>query len=127
MLADLVPASEAVFRCFIQSDHLHPPGPQPGSFQPTRDEQSVTPSWGQKHLRRSMSDQKAPKTIELDLLNEVVTIELDELEEDATNLILVLNESECKVWVWTKLAQEYWQRGYHDEAEKIALAAITSE
>jgi hypothetical protein len=74
-----------------------------------------------------MSDQKAPKTIELDLLNEVVTIELDELEEDATNLILVLNESECKVWVWTKLAQEYWQRGYHDEAEKIALAAITSE
>ena len=74
-----------------------------------------------------MSDPKAPKTIELDLLNEVVTIELDELEEDATNLILVLNESECKVWVWTKLAQEYWQRGYHDEAEKIALAAITSE
>ena len=74
-----------------------------------------------------MSEQKAPKTIELDLLNEVVTIELDELEEDATNLILVLNESECKVWVWTKLAQEYWQRGYHDEAEKIALAAITSE
>ncbi|KAF9647341.1 RNA polymerase II-associated protein [Thelephora ganbajun] len=72
-----------------------------------------------------MSDPKAPKTIELDLLNEVVTIELDELEEDATNLILVLNESECKVWVWTKLAQEYWQRGYHDEAEKIALAAIT--
>ena len=74
-----------------------------------------------------MSDPKAPKTIELDLLNEVVTIELDELEEDATNLILVLNESECKVWVWTKLAQEYWQRGYHDEAEKIALAAIASE
>jgi len=74
-----------------------------------------------------MSDLKAPKTIELDLVNEVVTIELDELEEDATNLILVLNESECKVWVWTKLAQEYWQRGYHDEAEKIALAAITSE
>ena len=74
-----------------------------------------------------MSDPKAPKTIELDLLNEVVTIELDELEEDATNLILVLNESECKVWVWTKLAQEYWQRGYHDEAEKIALAAISSK
>ena len=74
-----------------------------------------------------MSEPKAPKTIELDLLNEVVTIELDELEEDATNLILVLNESECKVWVWTKLAQEYWQRGYHNEAEKIALAAIASE
>ena len=74
-----------------------------------------------------MSDLKVPKTIELDLLNEVVTIELDELEEDATNLILVLNESECKVWVWTKLAQEYWQRGYHAEAEKIALAAITSK
>ena len=121
---NLVLASPVVFRRFTQSDHLHP-GPQLGSH--AQREHSVTPFWGQKHPRRTMTDQKAPKTIELDLLNEVVTIELDELEEDATNLILVLNESECKVWVWTKLAQEYWQRGYHDEAEKIALAAITSE
>jgi RNA polymerase-associated protein CTR9 len=73
-----------------------------------------------------MSDSQAGKTIEIDLVNEVVTIELDDLEADASNIILLLQDSDCKVWVWTKLAGEYWRRGYPDEAEKIALAAIES-
>lgn len=73
-----------------------------------------------------MADSYTGKTIEIDLINEVITIELDDLEPDASNIIYLLEDSDAKVWLWTKLAGEYWRRGYPEEAEKIALAAKKS-
>lgn len=73
-----------------------------------------------------MADSHTGKTIEIDLINEVVTIELDDLEPDSSNIISLLLDGECKEWVWTKLAGEYWRRGYLDEAEKIAAAGVES-
>ncbi|KAH9858911.1 RNA polymerase II-associated protein [Lenzites betulinus] len=55
---------------------------------------------------------------------EVITIELDNLDPNPDDLLEVLKEGQCKVWIWTRLAVEYWRRGYLDAAEKIAQTAI---
>ncbi|KAF5374557.1 hypothetical protein D9757_010165 [Collybiopsis confluens] len=57
---------------------------------------------------------------------EVITIDLDNLEPDPEDLLELLRESKCKVWVWTKLAGEYWRKGYVAAAERIANSAIDS-
>ncbi|KIK69347.1 hypothetical protein GYMLUDRAFT_214453 [Collybiopsis luxurians FD-317 M1] len=57
---------------------------------------------------------------------EVITIDLDNLEPDPEDLLELLRESQCKVWVWTKLAGEYWRKGYLAAAERIASSAIES-
>ncbi|KAI0633528.1 RNA polymerase II-associated protein [Trametes polyzona] len=54
---------------------------------------------------------------------EVITIELDNLDPNPDDLLELLKEGQCKVWIWTKLAAEYWRRGQLDAAEKIALTA----
>ncbi|OBZ70980.1 Tetratricopeptide repeat protein 1 [Grifola frondosa] len=57
---------------------------------------------------------------------EVITIELDSLDPNPEDLIELLREGQCRVWIWTRLAVEYWRKGLLDAAEKIALAAIRS-
>ncbi|KAI0645859.1 RNA polymerase II-associated protein [Trametes meyenii] len=55
---------------------------------------------------------------------EVITIELDNLDPNPDDLLEVLKEGQCKVWIWTRLAAEYWRRGLLDAAEKIAQTAL---
>ncbi|EGO00400.1 hypothetical protein SERLA73DRAFT_122419 [Serpula lacrymans var. lacrymans S7.3] len=55
---------------------------------------------------------------------EVITIDLDNLDTNPDDVIELLKDGQCKVWVWTKLAGEYWRRGYLEAAEKIAQSAI---
>ncbi|KAI0368298.1 RNA polymerase II-associated protein [Pilatotrama ljubarskyi] len=55
---------------------------------------------------------------------EVITIELDNLDPNPDDLLEVLREGQCKVWIWTRLAAEYWRRGHLDAAEKIAQTAL---
>ncbi|KAL7281504.1 hypothetical protein ACG7TL_004819 [Trametes sanguinea] len=54
---------------------------------------------------------------------EVITIEFDSLDPNPDDLIEVLKEAQCKAWIWTRLAAEYWRRGQLDAAEKIAKTA----
>lgn len=58
--------------------------------------------------------------------HEVINVELDSLDPNPDDLLEVLKEGQCKVWIWTRLASEYWRRGYLDAAERIAQAAIES-
>ncbi|KAK1229557.1 protein required for normal CLN1 and CLN2 G1 cyclin expression [Marasmius sp. AFHP31] len=55
---------------------------------------------------------------------EVITIDLDNLDPDPHDVLDLLKDGDCKVWVWTKLAGEYWRRGYLDAAESITNAGI---
>jgi len=55
---------------------------------------------------------------------EVISIDLDRLDPNPDDVLDVLREGQCRVWVWTKLAGEYWRRGYLDAAAKIANTAI---
>lgn len=65
------------------------------------------------------------RTIDIELGGqEVITVELDSLDPNPDDLLEVLKEGQCKVWIWTRLAAEYWRRGLLDAAEKIAKAAF---
>lgn len=55
---------------------------------------------------------------------EVITIDLDNLDPNPDDVLDLLKDGQCKVWVWTKLAGEYWRRGYLDAAERIARSAV---
>ncbi|KIJ58709.1 hypothetical protein HYDPIDRAFT_33920 [Hydnomerulius pinastri MD-312] len=57
---------------------------------------------------------------------EVITIDLDNLDPSPDDVLDLLKEGQCKVSVWTKLAGEYWRRGYLSAAERIAHSAIES-
>ncbi|KAH7907720.1 hypothetical protein BJ138DRAFT_1116454 [Hygrophoropsis aurantiaca] len=57
---------------------------------------------------------------------EVITIDLDNLDPNPDDVLDLLKEGQCRVSVWTKLAGEYWRRGYLQAAERIAQAAIES-
>ncbi|KAG5647061.1 hypothetical protein DXG03_001431 [Asterophora parasitica] len=57
---------------------------------------------------------------------EIITIDLDNLDPDPEDVLSLLKDGQCKIWVWTKLAGEYWRRGYLDAADKIARSAIES-
>ncbi|KAH7889009.1 hypothetical protein F5I97DRAFT_1804053 [Phlebopus sp. FC_14] len=57
---------------------------------------------------------------------EVITIDLDNLDPNPDDVLDLLKEGQCRISVWTKLAGEYWRRGYLDAAERIAHAAIES-
>lgn len=65
------------------------------------------------------------RTIDIELPGqEVITVELDSLDPNPDDLLEVLKEGQCKVWIWTRLATEYWRRGILDAAEKIATTAL---
>lgn len=57
---------------------------------------------------------------------EVITVDLDNLDPNPDDVLDLLKDGQCKIWVWTKLAGEYWRRGYLEAAEKIARSAIES-
>ncbi|KAH7920613.1 TPR-like protein [Leucogyrophana mollusca] len=57
---------------------------------------------------------------------EVITIDLDNLDPNPEDVLDLLKEGQCRVSVWTRLAGEYWRRGYLAAAERIAQAAIES-
>lgn len=77
---------------------------------------------------RSPSPPPASRSVDIELGGqEVITIDLDNLDPDPSDVLDLLKEGQCKVWVWTKLAGEYWRRGFLGAAEKIALAAVDCE
>jgi RNA polymerase-associated protein CTR9 len=65
--------------------------------------------------------------IELGGAQEVITIDLDNLDPNPDDVLELLKEGNCKVWMWTKLAGEYWRRGWLDAAERLALAGVDRE
>ena len=74
---------------------------------------------------RSPSPPAAGRSVDIELGGqEVITIDLDNLDPNPEDVLDLLKEGQCKVWVWTKLAGEYWRRGYLGAAEKIAQQAI---
>ncbi|KAG6850877.1 hypothetical protein H0H93_007495 [Arthromyces matolae] len=67
------------------------------------------------------------RTIDIEVgSQEVITIDLDILDPNPEDVLELLKDGQCKIWVWTKLAGEYWRRGYLEAAEKIARTAIDS-
>jgi len=77
-----------------------------------------------------MSDTRTPspppgRSIDIELSGqEIITVDLDHLDADPDDILDLLKESQSGVWVWTKLAGEYWRQGFLDTAEKLALAAV---
>ncbi|PPQ83611.1 hypothetical protein CVT25_006296 [Psilocybe cyanescens] len=57
---------------------------------------------------------------------EVITIDLDNLDPNPDDVLDLLKDGQCNIFVWTKLAGEYWRRGYLEAAERIATTAIES-
>lgn len=55
---------------------------------------------------------------------EVITIDLDNLDPNPEDVLDLLKDGQCKIWVWTKLAGEYWRKGFFDAAERIAHTAV---
>ncbi|TFK25227.1 RNA polymerase II-associated protein [Coprinopsis marcescibilis] len=74
-----------------------------------------------------MDEVQTGRSVDIELGGqEVITIDLDNLDPNPVDVLDLLKEGQCKIWIWTKLAAEYWRRGYLDAAEKIAQAAIES-
>ena len=72
-----------------------------------------------------MDDVPPNRTVDIELGGqEVISIDLDNLDPNPDDVLDLLKEGQCKIWVWTKLAGEYWRRGILDAAERIAQAAI---
>jgi len=68
------------------------------------------------------------RTVDIDLgTAEVITIDLDNLDPNPDDVLDLLKDGQCKDWVWSKLAGEYWRKGYLEGAERIALTAIECE
>ncbi|EMD33781.1 hypothetical protein CERSUDRAFT_117863 [Gelatoporia subvermispora B] len=65
----------------------------------------------------------AGRSLEVELLSEVISIELDNLDPNPQDMIDLLREGRCKGWIWTTLAAEYWRNGYLDGAQKIGEVA----
>lgn len=65
------------------------------------------------------------RALEIDIGDqEVITIDLDALDQSTDDVINVLQDARCKVTTWTQLASEYWRRGWLDSAQRIAHAAL---
>ena len=75
---------------------------------------------------QDMDDAPLPgRSVDIELGGqEVITIDLDNLDPNPDDVLDLLKDGQCKVWVWTKLAGEYWRRGYLDAAERIAVTAV---
>ena len=79
-----------------------------------------------------MEDTRSPsptpgRTLDIELTSqEVISLDLDNLVLNPEDLLEVLKDSQSKVWVWTKLAAEYWNQGHLDIAEKLAQGGIDS-
>jgi RNA polymerase-associated protein CTR9 len=74
---------------------------------------------------RSPSPTSGGRSLDIELSGqEIITVDLDNLDANPDDLLEVLRESQSKVFVWTKLATEYWRRGNLEAAEKLALGAL---
>lgn len=75
-----------------------------------------------------MADDVPPgRSVDIELGGqEVITIDLDNLDPNPEDVLDLLKEGLGKIWVWSKLASEYWRRGYLDAAERIAHAVVDS-
>jgi RNA polymerase-associated protein CTR9 len=73
-----------------------------------------------------MDDTSLPgRSVDIELGGqEVITIDLDNLDPNPDDVLDLLKEGQCTIFVWTKLAAEYCRRGYLEAAERIALTAI---
>ena len=72
-----------------------------------------------------MDDVSQGRSIDIELGGqEVITIDLGNLDPNPEDVLDLLKDGQCKIWVWTRLAGEYWRRGYLDAAERIALTAV---
>ncbi|KAJ2930254.1 hypothetical protein H1R20_g6829, partial [Candolleomyces eurysporus] len=72
-----------------------------------------------------MDDITSGRSVDIELGGqEVISIDLDNLDPNPEDVLDLLKEGQCKIWVWTKLAGEYWRRGHLDAAERIAQTAI---
>jgi hypothetical protein len=73
-----------------------------------------------------MDDTSLPgRSVDIELGGqEVITIDLDNLDPNPDDVRDLVKEGKCTIYVWTKLAGEYWRRGYLEAAERIALTAI---
>ncbi|KAH9948627.1 RNA polymerase II-associated protein [Amylocystis lapponica] len=69
----------------------------------------------------------AGRSIDIELGGqEVITVDLDNLDPNPDDLLELLRDQQCNVWIWTRLGAEYWRGGYLDAAEQIAQTAIES-
>lgn len=76
-------------------------------------------------LDMDSSTNGAGRSIDIELGGqEVITIDLGDLDPSPEDVLDLLKEGQCKVSVWTRLASEYWRKGYLAAAETIAHAAI---
>ncbi len=70
----------------------------------------------------------AGRSIDIELGGqEVITVDLENLDPNPADVLDLLKEGNCKIWVWTKFAGEYWRRGYLEAAERIAISAVDCE
>ncbi|KAI0743982.1 RNA polymerase II-associated protein [Daedaleopsis nitida] len=76
-------------------------------------------------MNGSVSSPPPGRTIDIELGGqEVITVELDSLDPSPDDLLEVLRDGHCRVWIWTRLAAEYWRKGHLDAAETIIRSAI---
>ncbi|CAL1706150.1 unnamed protein product [Somion occarium] len=65
------------------------------------------------------------RTLDIELSGqEIISVELDNLDPDASDLLDVLRDAQSPPWIWTKLAAEYWKQGHMEAAEKLAQSCI---
>lgn len=64
------------------------------------------------------------RSLEVEMNQEVIAIDLDALEQDTGDVIAVLQDGNCKVSFWTQLASEYWKKGWIEAAQRIINAAV---
>lgn len=76
-------------------------------------------------MERTPSPAPPTRSLEIHLPQEIVTIDLGgSLDPNPEAVLDVLIEGNCKVWVWTKLAGEYWRRGLLDAAERLGTSGV---
>lgn len=76
-------------------------------------------------MERTPSPAPPTRFLEIHLPQEIVTIDLGgSLDPNPEAVLDVLIEGNCKVWIWTKLAGEYWRRGLLDAAERLAMSGV---
>lgn len=69
----------------------------------------------------------AARALEIEVDQEVITIDLDSLDPSTDDVVAVLQDAECKISVWTQLASEYWRKGWLESAQRITNQAIECE
>lgn len=67
------------------------------------------------------------RALEIEVDQEVITIDLDSLDPSTDDVLAVLQDAECKVSVWTHLASEYWRKGWLESAQRITNQAVACQ